>query len=149
MPVNIDYLAGLLDGEGYIGIRRCTTKNDGSLIPEFKPTMVITNTNYDLMLVLKASFRGSICKRRTSKHGITNGWKQSYSFEFNRTEIRRLLPLLLDKLIIKKEQAQLLVDLFATYKHTSWGYGYTAVELENKETLHRKSLELNHRGVFI
>lgn len=148
-PITIDYLAGLLDGEGYIGIRRCVTKGDRSLIAEFKPTMVIANTNYDLMLALKANFKGSICKKQMSTKGTENGWKQSYSFEFNRTEIRRLIPLLEGKLIIKAKQLKLLGALFMTYKHCGIGNAYTPEEVVLKESLHKESLALNKRGILI
>lgn len=143
VEMSLEYLAGLVDGEGYIGIRRCTTKGDRSLIPEFKPTMVVTNTNYRLMEILKSQFSGSICKRKRANET----WKDAYSFEFNRTEIRRVLPLIVDKLIIKKEQAKLALAMFDTFHQVVPGRGYTAEELENKERLHKESLALNKRGV--
>lgn len=141
--VTYSYLAGLIDGEGYVGIRRCTTKHDGSLIPEFKPTVVITNTNYHLMQVLKDNFYGSICHRN---RGLKILWKESYSFEFNRSEIRKILPKVMKYLLIKKGQAQTVLDLFKTYKHTSNGNGYTSSEVLDKENLHKKCLLLNKRG---
>lgn len=143
--IKLGYLAGLVDGEGYLGIRRCTTKNDGSLIPEFKPTMTICNTNYKLMEYLKANYSGSICKSKRQ----TLGWKPSYRFEFNRSEIRKVLPLIKSYLIIKHDQADLVMELFSTYKHTYPGFGYTQDELSIKELLHRTCLSLNKRGVEI
>ena len=140
--MDIKYLAGIIDGEGYVGIRRCVTKGD-MLIPEFKPTITITNTNYDLMVALKDNFKGSICNRgqKNSK------WKKSFAFEFNRSEIRRILPLILPHLILKKKQAELLGELFGTYKeHLGIKHGYSVKEVQEKERLHKRSLLLNKRG---
>lgn len=152
MPIQIhgksmtfSYLAGLVDGEGYVGIRKCSKKNDRSLIPEYKPTLVIANTNYNLMEALKMNFNGSICKKNK---GLNILWKQSYSFEFNRTEIRKILPKIIPYLIIKKEQARMVMDLFKTYKHCGIGNKYTPEEIELKENLHIKSLKLNKRGAL-
>jgi hypothetical protein len=141
MKINLSYLAGLIDGEGYVGIRRCTKKNDRSLIPEFKPTIVISNTNFQLMEALKNNFKGSI----TNKKKVEN-WKKSYSFEFNRTEIKEILPKVINKLIIKKQQAITVMKLFDTYKHTFPGFGYSKEEIKIKESLHKKCLLLNKRG---
>jgi hypothetical protein len=141
----ISYLAGIIDGEGYVGIRKCNKKNDGSLIPEYKPTVVICNTNYNLMVFLKENFNGSICKKNK---GLKVLWKQSYSFEFNRTEIKRILPKIIPYLIIKKEQAEMVMNLFKTYKHCGIGHRYTPEEVAEKENLHIKSLKLNKRGIL-
>lgn len=143
--ITIQYLAGLVDGEGYVGIRKCSKKNDGSLIPEYKPTLVIANTNYDLIKALKENFSGSICKKNK---GLKVLWKQSYSFEFNRTEIKKILPKLIPYLIIKRKQAEMVMDLFKTYKHCHPGFGYTEKEIQEKENLHIKSLKLNKRGAL-
>lgn len=140
--ITIDYLAGLIDGEGYVGIRRCITKDD-MLIPEFKPTITIANTNYALMVALKSNFYGSINKKKNSKVN----WKKSYSFEFNRSEIKRILPLIINKLIIKKKQAEILLKLIGTYRQVVPFQGYTLEEVNFKEQLHKDCLLLNHRGV--
>jgi hypothetical protein len=144
--ISIQYLAGLIDGEGYVGIRRCLKKEKGRKDQlEFKPTVVIANTNYNLMLMLKKTFYGSICKKNL---GLKILWKQSYSFEFNRTEIKEILPKLIPYLIIKKEQAILVMDLFKTYKnHYGVGHAYTKEQISKKEELHIKSLKLNKRGI--
>lgn len=141
--MSYDYLAGLIDGEGYVGIRKTEKKKDGSLIPEYKPTVVIANTNYKIMKVLSANFAGCVCAK---KHPNKIGWKDSYSFEFNRKEIRNIIPHIVKKLIIKKEQLECVEKLFDSYRKVFRGNGYSKEEVVLKESLYSQCLNLNKRG---
>lgn len=98
----IIYLAGIIDGEGYIGINK--SKNYQGK-PLFKLRVVVCNTNTDLIKWLVDNFGGYITKKKTYsyKHKVSYNWK------VNCDKAGDVLSLVLPYLIIKKRQAELAI----------------------------------------
>ena len=106
----IAYLAGIIDGEGSIYIqRRITPKGHYSYFPRFQ----IVNTNQKLMNWIHKKFGGLIYKKSRKKQNIK--WKDQIEWFTTRGLLDTLLPLLLPFLIIKKEQAEIMIKFRSTF----------------------------------
>lgn len=101
------WLGALIDGEGSIMlINRSRSRGQGFY---WRPQVGIYNTDTRLMEALKDRVgTGSVyAHTRTPKE---NQKKTSYRWNLNATQIRALLPSVLPWLILKKEQAELLLE---------------------------------------
>ena len=139
------YLAGLLDGEGHIIIRRSKTKNkryrkDGSFGVShgvhYISTVGITNTNEKMMQWLKEHFGGNYyCKRSNEKQPT---WKIAYDWYISNNKGKELLLLgVLPYLVIKRQQAILaLSNIRLAEEHCP----------EKRQVLYEQSIALNKKG---
>lgn len=105
--INIDYIAGFVDGEGYIGLIKNSSKK-GILGHYYKPCVKIAQkeSNRIILDMLKSQYGGHISKSR--QHDNTNPsvmWEIS-----NRPMVKLFLKDLKDKLILKKENLELILD---------------------------------------
>lgn len=102
MAVSLEYIAGFIDGEGYIGIH---SNGRGS----YKTEISMTNTNLLVLLEIQKVVGGKIYSR--DKKGHPN-WKTEHSLRLRLEECRSLLPKIVNSLIIKREQALLLISVW-------------------------------------
>jgi hypothetical protein len=110
-PLDRGYLAGILDGEGHIGLTRRLRKSTGTY--NYGARVIIALTSkviYDLRALVNV---GSISfvKRKNPKH------KPVYYWTINPNGCRVLLPLLTNLLRVKREQAKLLAEYLGLAKH--------------------------------
>lgn len=100
----LSYLAGIMDGEGsfYIGL----TKN------KFNSRMYIVNTDERLIHWLKNTFGGLTYKRNSLKNPH---WKTKYEWIIEKAQIDPICKLIIPFLIIKKEQAELMIKFRSTF----------------------------------
>jgi len=94
--MNIAYVAGLVDGEGCLGLTKC-----GKSIA---PRIVITNTNKQIIYDLKEAFGGHILYRPASKQG----WKCPCHWVIQNSSAIEFLEKIYKYLRIKKDQATCL-----------------------------------------
>ena len=99
-PLGLAYLAGIVDGEGTITIRRIYNKKLGKTY--YNPFLLVNNTSGLLMEWLK--LRGFLCHLYTSTSG-TPCWKMS----LGGVQAGEACKLLLPYLVIKAPQAKLLI----------------------------------------
>lgn len=137
------YVAGIIDGEGYLGIQKQhrSTYQDGI---KYEACIKIGMTNKDLIVWFKNSFGGNIHHRK-----FKDNCKDAYTWTIRCN--KRIIPFL-DKVIpylrIKKRQAEILRKFFKTYYdgnkdgHTLKGN----VKLE-RENLYKQIRVLNQRGI--
>lgn len=91
------YLAGLVDGEGYIDVTGNSLR------------LTIANTDYNLMLYLKGLLGcGSIQKCTKGKIH----WNQGYTYNLCAAQVRQLLKIIRPYLIIKKDKVH---EIYATH----------------------------------
>ena len=112
------YLAGLLDGEGHITIRRAKTRNkryrkDGSFGVStglhYVSVVAITNTSEVMMRWVKETFGGNYYPKSNNLKHLN--WKPSFDWHVsNNKAMERLLLGVLPYLIVKKEQAKLALS---------------------------------------
>ena len=103
------YLAGLIDGEGCLMITRLKK------VPEYKsgrfryaPVLTITNTHLPLLQSIQMAWGGRI------REGIKGSGV--YTIYFNSSQMRKLVPFFYPYLVIKKDQAELLMDYLDSLK---------------------------------
>lgn len=106
------YLAGIVDGEGYIGVevRKFTTeRSSGRRHYGLHVRVVISNNDQSLIDWLCSRFHGSVASwiSRT-------GRQSTQSFEARREDKLRLLEECLPFLIVKKRHAEIAAELIRT-----------------------------------
>jgi hypothetical protein len=101
-----EYLAGLFDGEGCIDVQRCYPKaGRNRLYVRPRVRMCMSDSARFLADRLHAKFGGHILTRKGKKNQ-----QDSWSLEWlNGDDMRRLLNLILPHLILKAEQAKLVL----------------------------------------
>lgn len=132
---NWPYLAGLFDGEGYIGISRNTrpARNGRASCVEFSPRIILVNTSLNLMKYLIAHFGGVYYSRQKIQN-----WKLSYGWEQKGAKNRENLLLgILPYLQVKREQAEILLEFIRMG---------SIANKEKREELYNKIKLLNRTG---
>ena len=103
-----EYLAGLIDGEGYFGL--IPSKVKGLKVSSFEPTVKIGMTGYSalaIMKLLQTQYGGHIELRRK----LTAGNRQAYTYTLkSRNRVKALVENICPYLMIKQEQAKLLLE---------------------------------------
>jgi hypothetical protein len=109
--VQLAYIAGLMDGEGGIGIYR--KQNRGGKEPNYSVLVKITNTDKAVLLWVKqVTGVGYIVQKETK-----NPAKDSpcWDWKLRKSEISVLFPFLLPYLRVKKRHAELVLEFLALY----------------------------------
>ena len=132
----IAYLAGFIDGEGCFKIN----KTQGA-------SLEITQCNLEILQKLKSTFKiGRVRKCIRQKPIHKQRWIWAIS---GKNDLEPLLTELLPYLIIKREQARLLLEYLRTFSRYK-GYGHLPLYIKNKRIeLYRKVRKLNKRGAGI
>jgi hypothetical protein len=137
---DLAYLAGLLDGEGTLGVYGRTEKGRR----EYVVACVVANTSTTLMEWLVTKFGGSYkARKQTNK-----GWKVCYGWSIHdRRKIADLLPHVLPYLVIKKEQAELMLQLpYGGGGKNNHPPEYKKRLRDLRESLVERTRRLNKRG---
>jgi len=105
------YLAGFIDGEGYLGI----VKNNVTRLTDecrYYPTIKVANTNPTIIYFLKNSFGGylNIKKRKLP-------WKDVYTWETKGRQMEKFLKKIYPYLRMKRKQAEVLMKFLQLYKN--------------------------------
>jgi len=131
------YLAGLIDGEGYIG---CEGKK------YVKAIINIANTYKPLIEILHNEFGGSMREyidKRSYKSGRFR--KPVYHWIIRNSQAEKILRECYPYLIIKKEQAK---TVFSIRKNININYREVpSNELERRKSLKIKLDKLNEKGI--
>jgi murein DD-endopeptidase MepM/ murein hydrolase activator NlpD len=107
MEIDKRYIAGFIDGEGYISVVRhkdVRVKKGHTLYPIFR----ITNSNKEALEKINEFIKGDI---RTNGNDKNYNHKQVYRIEvIDQKKIRDILNKIIPYLIIRKKQAELLLN---------------------------------------
>lgn len=143
-----DYIAGFVDGEGYIGLIK--KRSDKTVLGHFyKPCVKIAQkeSNRKILEILKSKYGGTISKTR--QHENTNSsvmWEIS-----NRPMVQKFLLDLKDKLYLKDENLRLIlkyIDLPQVTNRRDKEYQRFRKEIDNKkEVIYNRIREINKRGL--
>lgn len=143
-----EYIAGFIDGEGYIGLtfQRKKETHYQSASARYHPYLIITNNNYEILNDIK-KFIGS-----GHIYKLSRNYKQKQGFQYKLTKmesLKTLLYLIQPYLRLKQKQCELLLTFINTRKSakitTGRGYrGATSYTIE--EEIYKKLLNLNKRG---
>lgn len=137
--VNPCYIAGLIDGEGYLGI--IPSRVNGLINKSFEPVVKIGMTGEEsrqLFERIQQQYGGTIEKR----YKLTKGNRTAYTIVIkSRKRVLHLLEDIIDELVIKQSQALLLkefCELPMTHtRHASYDPAATIRKQELYEELKR------------
>jgi len=135
---NLLYTAGLIDGEGHIGISKPNKSRR-----TYAPILTCVNTNKEIIEWLSKTFNTS-----TKMQSMNNlKGKDIYKFEiYSLKDLRKTLTLLLPYLRIKKKQARLLLTFcqirIAKEEHVKYRSPYSKEEHD----IYLELKKLNKRG---
>ncbi|SMB85209.1 LAGLIDADG-like domain-containing protein [Desulfonispora thiosulfatigenes DSM 11270] len=134
-PIEIAYIAGIIDGEGTITL---TTHKKGCYP---SPTITVASSDYELISWLKKTINaGQIIKKKNynpDKH------KDSWSYVLKYNNVLTLLEYIEPYLVIvnKKKRAELILNEYK--KLTPRNGRYSEETLNQKGLFYKKFMELN------
>lgn len=145
------YLAGFIDGEGYIGLtfqRKKETINNAPTI-RYHPFLIIANNNISVLSYVRDIIGdGRIYKLKRSVRNQKPGFQYKLT-KMNTLEV--LLPAIEPYLVVKQQQAKLLVKYLNIRgsKRITTGAGSRGITSFDREEqqVHRELLLLNKKGV--
>ena len=138
----IGYVAGIIDGEGTICLHKCTWKHRNSVY--YRPFVKIANSNLTMLKYVQFILDcGSIKIDRIGE----GKWKTMYTLNFSANMIRSFLPQITESLIIKKEQAYLIIEFMKLSKHRGANRNFKSLNQDKYDDFYQRVKVLNTRGV--
>lgn len=141
------YLAGILDGEGCIGVYSRSKQHKGNrqITParSFRPRISVTSTTHNLVDWLQTSFGGQVEPIQSNNEN----WKDSYHWDL--VDVQTIFAICkntLPYLKVKKEQAELVLEFPFNVKCNQYTTELTQTTYALKESLYQRTLKLNKRG---
>lgn len=118
MTVSLQYLAGIIDGEGCIMLVRTGKSMMEGLYTSWTPKVMIANTNMKLLVTLQAEFGGVI--KRVVKQGENS--KQGFRLEWHGMKAAEIAADVVPYLIVKDQQAGIAIEAI-TFRNAQGGKG--------------------------
>lgn len=139
--VLLAYLAGIIDGEGSIGITKVTPKRYTN--PRYTARIMLANVNKEVMELFANTFGGTISEERVPNRQLIYRWRK-----VGNPITKEVLTKLYPYLIIKKPQATAVLEFLNTVKATGFqrNQGVPIEELQRREDFYLKLKELNTVG---
>lgn len=131
----LSYFAGIIDGEGCIGIEHLSPTKS-RLKDYYVCRLTVINTNEDLMKLLKHFFKGNYDRRKQIE-----GHKPCFRWHVFGKDLEDALKQLAHHLFIKKQQALTVLKYRETVGKTGWNVSDEV--LEQRKQLWLKCKELN------
>ncbi|MCK4329798.1 hypothetical protein KAX02_08135 [candidate division WOR-3 bacterium] len=135
--VKLAYLAGIIDGEGTLGVYK---GKKGHL---YKITFRVTNTDFRMIQWLIDNFGGNIDSIVKYKEGDNR--KDKYAWKLEGKKGIKLMKRVKSFLVLKAEQANIAINMYE--KVTRWNmHPRPAWALHFQEECYQRTLVLNRRG---
>lgn len=134
----LSYFAGIIDGEGSIGIEHLSPTK-GRVKDYYNCRLTVINTSQPLMELLVNFFKGSYDQRKKLE-----GRKKCYRWHVFGEDLENALKELLPHLFLKQEQAKLVLQYRETVGKTGWNV--TDEVLAQRKNLWLKCKLLNSVG---
>lgn len=134
------YLAGLVDGEGHIGL--ALGKKTKSYHNEtYMPNITITNTNLSLLTWIKETTSLGFIFLDSNSRNIK--WKTKGCWKLRTNEQIVFLRSILPYLVIKKLQAELLIEFHSLLEERV----LSEEKIILRKVIYEELMELNKRGI--
>lgn len=136
------YVAGIIDGEGYIGLIPSSSKQLKN--PSYSPKVKVTNTNEEMVIFLYKTFGGHLDKLRFLNNPVfkpARMWTLS-----NKVNVKPFLISLIPYLKIKKKQAELVINYCNNYSYKEMRQKDNKKALQKRNDYYHELRKLNHRG---
>jgi len=131
--IQIGYIAGLIDGEGYIGLSKSPNK--------FSPRLGIGMTDYDVLVWLKDLVGGNLSRKHRSFITDAPCWQYSMTASV----LREVLPVIAPYLKVKQRQAYLMLTYFSYFKKDDRN-AMKGLKAVVKNQFHKLFKTMNSRG---
>jgi hypothetical protein len=147
--IQVAYLAGIIDGEGsiYIG---CYSHNPKTGTPHYQTKIEVSNTSEPLVDWLIANFEGNKTMY-TAKQLAKNSRRAVYRWTIWSDRVAHLCEIMLPYLVIKKREAEIMIEMRETYKKTHMQKGQQGTQpieksvLADRERLYKEIKSLHIR----
>lgn len=137
LPIrDLAYMAGLIDGEGYIALKRDHTAG----CVTYAPVVRITNTSLEMLYWVQGRFGGYVGHNKMSGNGK---WKESYYWTVHHAKAASFLSIILPYLVVKRKQAELVIQHYETNTPRKKPSEELALR---RETIREELHKLNRRG---
>lgn len=147
----VAWTAALIDGEGSIMLNRMASGLKTGRGIRYRPVVVVAcNTDYRLLEAIKERLEvGQIYEHRVANN--PNGRSRQWTYRLNVSQIQLILPQVLPWLVIKREQADLLLEAMAIKAEITPGQpGFLPANrpalVEKLDAIYKEIRELNTRG---
>jgi len=105
----LDYIAGIIDGEGCVTIHTARHKNSATTLPYFTPTVIVEMRDEIITDLLEREFRGSTRPfQGKDNHCRTYRWKLT-----GKENLLEFIRALKHRLILKQEHCSVLEEYFS------------------------------------
>ena len=147
-PLDLAYLAGIIDGEGCFHICLLSkNSNDGYINPHYRGVLKVSNTDQKLIEWLKETFQGtdSACTRSTSSKKFE---REVFDWVVTGFRLLDLCEQVLPYLIIKKRHCENMIRFKNTYPRVKTGRGNKILSkdiLDIRQSCLEESRKLNSR----
>lgn len=139
-----------LDAEGCIALQKSVRRQNPTWNPVYHAHLEVYNTSRTLLEVIEENFGGTIKshKRRNPRHKPSWVWKVG-----ERTQVRRILQFVRPLLVVKTEQANLVIGLIDRQIKALFGLvrkrneKLQPIEIAWREAAYQRMKVLNKKGV--
>lgn len=135
----LGWIGGIMDGEGYIGLRREHQRSHDY----YSPLVTVTNTRLLMLTHLRQLTKLGLTSQSTHRPNFKH--RQGFVWALRVKEQKELLPIILPYLVVKREQAELLIE----YLNLPLGHNTHGVSNDLASTraaIFSELAELNHKG---
>lgn len=137
------YVAGIVDGEGYVGITRHASRS-GRKGYRYCTQVSVASTDRDVLIELQRFSGSGQVREKTMYH--TNR-KQGYEWQVWGQQARQFILLIRRYLFLKAGQAKLVVEYAKRFGRRRGRYGLTQSEQDAQTSLYWQCRTLNRRGL--
>jgi len=138
--LNASYLAGFIDGEGYIALKVHKNKSNGNLY--YTPILKIAQTDESIICWLKESFGGWYYKREYKEDSHS---KDSYYWTLTGTNLKPFLQKVCPYLKLKKKQCELVLKKIKMQETLGDELPYKEISTINKQREQKMQVNKNYR----
>jgi hypothetical protein len=136
--IDIIWQAGIIDGDGTITI----TKQKGRKAPWYRAFICVVNSNLDILVPFTNTWGGKIHNNKVRER---KGWKPSYTWVCPTANMPLFLESVGQYMRTKSELTTLAIKILE-HKTKTKHKELSEDELEYREALYLRSLELNRKG---
>ena len=137
---SIAYTAGIIDGEGYVGIDRQSNSCWGDCTPYYYARVAVANTGKQLISWLQSNWGGSVNHRTLKNPRARDLWVWVISTGHS----AKLLSIILPYLVLKKKQA----DTVIRFSRLTSGVTRSRELIAKQQELYTEIKIYNRRGRF-
>lgn len=136
------YLAGFLDGEGYIAIMK---RRERQVKDMYIPYIVVANTQKEVLNLFQKQFGGKLYLKKFKNYK----WKNCYRWDIRGSQVKKILECLLPYLVLKRKQAESLLKYITKSYGVYFRKGCKGMPIQfhkDRIKIYEKMRQLNRKG---